>query len=186
MTSRHWFVSYILFATMCGGFLASSHSTLAQESPAAEASKPAAATPAKTQEEREAALAKLLSGATLEGSFTSTRGGQMSERLRTDKYTLGDVKKLNGRTWMIQAKIQYRDSDAVMVPLMLPIDWAGDTPVIVVDNVSIYGMGTFSARVMFFDNHYMGYWKHDDRGGHLFGMIRPATAAAPQAEKAEN
>jgi hypothetical protein len=135
----------------------------------------AVAAPAQNQAEREAALSKLLTGATLEGSFTSR--GREPDRLRRDKYTLGQVRKLQGKTWLIEAKIQYRDMDAVMVPLPLPIEWAGDTPVIVVDNVTIPGMGTFSARVMFYDDHYIGYWKHDDRGGHMFGIVRPAVAA---------
>jgi hypothetical protein len=30
---------------------------------------------------------------------------------------------------------------------------------------------------MFFDNHYMGYWKHDENGGHLFGVVHPAKPA---------
>lgn len=146
------------------------------------AQEPPAAETANRQAELEAGLAKMLSGATLEGSFTNT-GGRNSDELRRDRYTLGEVKKLDGKTWIIQAKIQYRDRDAVMIPLPLPIEWAGDTPVIVVDNFTIPGMGTFSARVMFYDDHYMGYWKHDDRGGHLFGRVLRADAPAPAAEK---
>ena len=69
-----------------------------------------------------------------------------------------------------------------MLPLPLPVEWAGDTPVITVNDVAIPGFGTFSARVMFYDDHYAGYWSHtgeEDHGGHLFGLIRPADAAAP-------
>jgi hypothetical protein len=152
----------------------------AQDAPSTAA--PAAAAPARSQAEREAALSKMLSGATLEGSFTSTGRERNVDQLRRDKYTLGEVKKIDGKMWMIQAKIQYRDAEAVMVPLPLPIEWAGDTPVIVVDNFTIPGMGTFSARVMFFDDHYAGYWKHGDRGGNMFGIVRRAGAAAPAAE----
>src|SRR5262245_65368183 len=117
----------LLVACAVFGFVACSRATIAQESPAANKAAPAAAAaPAKSQAELEAALSKMLSGATLEGSFTST-GGRDGDRLRTDKYTLGEVKKLEGKMWMIQAKIQYRDSNAMMVPLPLPIEWAGDT-----------------------------------------------------------
>jgi hypothetical protein len=136
----------------------------------------------KTQAELEDQFAQMLSGATLEGSFTNTAGGD-GDRLRRDKYTLGEVKKLEGKLWMIQARIQYRDSEAVMVPLPLPVEWAGDTPVIVVDNFTIPGMGTFSARVMFFDDHYAGYWKHGERGGNMFGVVRRAGAVKEKAEK---
>lgn len=135
--------------------------------------------PAKTQAELETELTSLLSGATLEGSFNSD--GSDPTRLSTDKYTLGTVRKLAGKTWLIQAKIGYRGSD-LMIPLPLPIEWAGDTPVIVVDNLTIPGMGTFNARVMFFDGHYSGYWKHGDRGGNMFGIIRRAPTTAPATQ----
>lgn len=140
----------------------------------AQATQPATR-PVKTQEELEAGLSKLLSNATLEGSFTSTARGSDPNRVNSDKYTLGAVQKIAGKMWLIQAKIQYRGND-ILFPLTLPIEWAGDTPVIVVDNFTIPGMGTFNARVMFFDGHYSGYWSHGPRGGNMFGVIKPAEA----------
>jgi hypothetical protein len=145
---------------------------------------PAAEKPPKTQAELEADFAKMLSGATLEGSFTMTGAGRDGARLSSDKYVLGDVKKLAGNVWLINARIQYGDNDYT-VPLPLPVQWAGDTPVIVVDNFTIPGQGTFSARVMFFADHYSGYWKHGARGGNMFGVVKRAAAdgepAAAQA-----
>ena len=38
----------------------------------------------------------MLSGATLEGSFTSTGAGSDPTKLSREKYTLGEVKKLDG------------------------------------------------------------------------------------------
>jgi hypothetical protein len=138
--------------------------------------------PVKSRAQLETELSELLTNATLEGSFTSTGPGSDPRRLASDKYTLGNVRKLDGNNWLIQARIQYGGRD-VMVPLNLPIEWAGDTPVIVVDDLMIPGLGTFSARVMFFDKHYSGYWKHGERGGILFGVVRrpgevPATQPA--------
>jgi hypothetical protein len=132
----------------------------------------APATPRSEQQaEREAAFVKMLSGATLEGNFTNT--SRVSDRtdLSREKYTLGEVKKLAGNIWLIQARIEYGEHD-VTLPITVPIQWAGDTPVIVVDNVGLPGFGTVSARVMFFADHYAGYWKHGRSGGHLFGVIR--------------
>jgi hypothetical protein len=123
--------------------------------------------------ELESALAKMLSGATLEGSFTSTGAGSDPTRLAREKYTLGAVKKVSGDVWQIPARIQYGDKD-VAIPIMLPIHWAGDTPVVTVDNLALPGFGAVSARVIFFDGHYAGYWKHGAHGGHLFGVIHPA------------
>jgi hypothetical protein len=152
----------------------------AQEAPTAKtAQSDTAKAPAVKQAELEADLANMLSGATLEGSYTNTEGGRIADQLERDKYTLGEVKKLAGNMWLIQARIEYKDSK-VMLPLPLPIEWAGNTPVIVVDEVTIPGMGTFSARVMFFADHYAGYWKHGDHGGHLFGVIHPAKTPAAE------
>ena len=85
---------------------------------------------------------------------------------------------------MFPARIQYGEKD-VTLPIPLPIRWAGDTPVIVVDNVPLPGFGTVSARVMFFDGHYAGYWKHGDHGGHLFGVIHRGRREASEAEKSK-
>jgi hypothetical protein len=43
--------------------------------------------------------------------------------------------------------------------------------VITVDSVKIPGLGTFSARVLLDGARYAGTWSHDEKGGHLFGMI---------------
>jgi hypothetical protein len=122
------------------------------------------------QAELEEAFEKMLSGATLEGSFTSTGRGSDPTKLRSEKYTIGEVKKLGPGVWQISARIQYGEHD-VTLPIAVPIRWADDTPVIVVDNQALPGFGTVSARVMFFADHYAGYWKHGDHGGHLFGTI---------------
>jgi hypothetical protein len=131
--------------------------------------------PKKSQVELEADFAKMLSSAILEGSFTSTGAGRDAARLSRDKYSLGEVKKMAGNVWLINASIQYGNNNYT-VPLPLPVQWAGDTPVIVVDEVTIPGQGTFSARVMFFADHYSGYWKHGDRGGNLFGVVQRGAA----------
>lgn len=120
--------------------------------------------------QREAALANMLSGATLEGSFTMTGAGADPTKLSREKYTLGEVKKVTDNAWVFPTRIQYADRDLTL-PITLPIEWAGDTPVVVVDNLGLPGLGTVSARVMFFADHYAGYWKHGDAGGHLFGVI---------------
>ena len=133
------------------------------------------------QAKLEAALTELLSGATLEGSFTSTGAGSDPAQLSRDKYTLGEVRKLNGELWQFPARIQYGDKD-VTLPIVLPIRWAGDTPVVTVDDLPLPGFGTVSARVMFFSRHYAGYWKHGDHGGNMFGVIRPAEKEQPKSK----
>jgi hypothetical protein len=129
----------------------------------------------------DAKLAKMLSGATLEGSFTSTGAGSDPKKLTSDKYTLGAVKKVSGDIWQIPARIEYSGKD-ITLPIVLPIRWAGDTPVVTVDDLPLPGFGTVSARVMFFDGHYAGYWKHGDHGGNMFGVIHPAEKEQPKTK----
>jgi hypothetical protein len=152
----------------CFALFAATTSALAQAPPTDSA-------PAATEAEREAALAQMLSGATLEGSFTTSGRGQDGARLTRDKYTLGEVKKLDAGNWLFPVRIQYADKDLTL-PLSLPIVWAGDTPVVVVEGVGIPGLGTFSARVLFFHDHYAGYWQHGEVSGNLFGVIHRADA----------
>lgn len=136
---------------------------------------------AATPNDREAALAAMLSGATLEGNFTVTGAGRDLGKLSPEKYTLGEVKKVDGDLWVFPTRIQYGDKDLTL-PITLPIEWAGDTPVVVVDNLGLPGLGSVSARVMFFAGHYAGYWKHGEAGGHLFGVIHRAAKPTAVAE----
>ncbi len=175
-----------LLLFVCGAFGVSSSPLAAEQQTTEPAAReqPTGNPPAR-QAKLEAALAKMLSGATLEGSFTNTSAGSDPTKLSREKYTLGDVKKLAGELWQIPARIQYGGKD-VTLPIVLPIRWAGDTPVVAVDQLPLPGFGTVSARVMFFDGHYAGYWKHGDRGGHLFGIIHSdedkTSTSAPSQE----
>lgn len=161
----------------------------AQEEPESQQA-PAARPPEKSADRQavlEAALSKMLSGATLEGSFTTSGPGTDPSKLGREKYTLGEVKKVAGDVWQFPARIQYGGKD-VTLPILLPVRWAGDTPVVVVDTVDLPGFGSVSARVLFFDGQYAGYWKHGEHSGNLFGEIhsakeQPASGSNPSAEK---
>jgi hypothetical protein len=68
------------------------------------------------------------------------------------------------------------------VPLVIPVKWAGDTPVISVTDLSIPGAGTYTARVMIYRDQYAGTWSGVDCGGHLWGRIeRAGTTTAPSS-----
>ena len=79
-----------------------------------------------------------------------------------------------GDRWLITARIKYGKYD-VTVPIPLDILWAGDTPVITLTNLTIPGLGTFSARVMIYEHRYAGTWQHDKVGGLLFGKVERGT-----------
>ena len=143
-----------------------------------------AAKPLPSREELEKQFAESLSGATLVGQFTVT-GQKNDQPLKEERYTLGKVSKLkNGDFWSFQARIQYGDHD-VNVPLALEVKWAGDTPMITLTDVGIPGLGTYTARVLFYRDHYAGTWSGSTHGGHLFGkVVREASEAKP-AEKTD-
>lgn len=134
----------------------------------------AAADAAAKQAERIAALEKSLTGAALVGHFTVT--GADNGKLAAERYELGKVDHIQGEQWAIQARIKYGEHD-VPIPLVLPIRWAGDTPVISVDEMALPGLGKYTARVMIYRDHYAGFWTGKDHGGHLFGVIERGKVA---------
>lgn len=115
-----------------------------------------------------AALEKQLSGTKFIGAFTidGKKGAPAKE-----EYTILDVKKIGkGDLFLFRARVKFGKTD-ITLPMPLPIKWAGDTPVISMDNLSIPGLGTFSAHVVIDGDKYAGTWKHGKVGGHLFGKI---------------
>ncbi len=47
----------------------------------------------------------------------------------------------------------------------------GDTPMILMTETSLPGIGTFTARVFFYRDRYAGTWQHGRVGGHMWGRI---------------
>lgn len=124
---------------------------------------------APTQEELEKQFAETLSGATLVGRFTVVQDGQ-EQPFKEDRYTLGKVFKLPNGLWQFETRIQYGNHD-VKLPLALNVKWAGDTPMISMTDIAVPGLGTFTARVLFYRGQYAGTWSGKDHGGHMFGKI---------------
>lgn len=94
---------------------------------------------------------------------------------KEDEYTLGEVQKQEGDKWLFNASLQF-GSKVINVPLEVPILWAGDTPVISVTDFKVPGMGTYTARVMFYGEHYAGTWSSGKHGGYLWGHIQKLPA----------
>jgi hypothetical protein len=126
-----------------------------------------------SQEELFRRFEERLSGAQLVGFFT-TRGDEASRPLREDRYTIDKVSKGKGDFWLFEAHIQYNNQDTKL-RMPLEVKWAGDTPVITLTKVFVPGLGTFTARVLIYENEYAGTWDAGDHGGHLFGRIERGT-----------
>jgi hypothetical protein len=127
---------------------------------------------APNQAALEKKFSETMSGAVMVGSFTVTGQGKDKD-LKQERYTLGEVKKLENGFWLFPVRIQYGEKDST-VPLPLQVQWAGDTPMITLTKFPVPGFGTFTARVLIYDDHYAGYWSGGDHGGHLFGTIERA------------
>jgi hypothetical protein len=135
-----------------------------------DAPPPPAEAPAKVEmNDLEKKFEKTMSGATLVGYFTA--GGENKADHQPpveERYVISKVTKIGEDQWLFVARI----GDAQFpVPLPVPVKWAGDTPVISVTKIKVPGMGTYTARVLIYDDHYAGTWDAGDHGGHLWGRI---------------
>jgi outer membrane protein assembly factor BamB len=128
---------------------------------------------AAARAQREAAFEKLLTNVRLEGFTTlSTQEG-----LKADSYTLKKVSKQPDGQWKFEAVIHY-GTRPIPMAISLPVEWAGDTPVITVVGLSVPFMGKYDARVLFHGDQYVGVWTGDGYGGHIFGKVVPQPAEA--------
>jgi len=122
---------------------------------------------AEDEKARFAKFEKELSGVKFIGHFTIDGRGGASE----EEYTILSVKKMEkGDLWLFKARVKYGKTDLTL-PMPLPVKWAGDKPVIAMDNVKIIGLGTFSSHVVIDGARYAGTWQHGKVGGHLYGRI---------------
>ena len=154
-----------LFSAGIAVLLVSQIAIGADHEPAKEQPK---AKPVLTQEQLEAKFKATLTDATMTGRWCSVAKGKLGPE-KEDKYTIASVSKLNGDSWIIRARIQYGKVDMV-APVPVKVKWAGDTPVIVVDNLSL-GEASYSARILVYDQTYAGTWSGGDHGGLMNGVI---------------
>ncbi len=122
------------------------------------------ATPA--QQELENQFQESMKGVVLKGHFTLNG----REGLREETYTVEKITKMPGDYWLFHARIQYGGKD-VTVPVPVKLLWAGDTPVVSLTDATIPGLGTFTARVLFYQDEYIGTWSGGTHGGQQFGRI---------------
>jgi hypothetical protein len=121
-----------------------------------------------TLPDHERAFVERMQHAVLDGSFTSGRAGAPA---KPDRYEIAGVEKVGDNLWRFNARMVHEGMD-VTLPIVVPMEWIGDTPVVMLTDYSIPSLGTFTARVFFYGDRYAGTWQHGDEvGGHLFGSI---------------
>ena len=89
---------------------------------------------------------------------------------KQERYEIDGVSHVSGDTWLFRTRLKYEDHD-IPVPIPITVAWAGDTPVITLTDLSIPGVGTFTARVLMYRDQYAGTWSGKSAGGQLFGQI---------------
>ncbi len=158
------------------------------------ASQPAAPSPASDRSVLERRLQVMLTDVQLRGTWQVTSVGPAENRdqprampaeltePRPDTYSILEAHKAEGDWWLLRVRIQYEAVDAV-VPIRLRVLYAGDTPVLTVDNFTMPGGNTYSARVMIHGGFYAGTWTGPGCGGVLSGQI--VRAPRPAADEGE-
>ena len=119
-------------------------------------------------EARERSFVERMRGVVLDGVFTVD--GSPGEP-RPDRYEISGVDKVGDDLWRFNTRMVHDNID-VTLPIVVPMKWVDDTPVVTLTDYSIPALGTFSARVFFYGDRYAGTWQHGaEIGGHLYGTI---------------
>jgi hypothetical protein len=117
-------------------------------------------------------FAEQMTGVSLVGYFTVA--GREDRPSRPDRYDISSVEKIGDDLWRFNARMRYEKFDTTL-PVSVPMRWIGDTPVIMMTDMSLPGMGTFTVRLFFYGDRYSGTWQHGAVGGHMFGRIEKGT-----------
>ena len=88
---------------------------------------------------------------TLVGSFTVA--GREDRPPRPDRYDISSVEKVGDDLWRFTAGMQCCGVNGA-IPIVVPMRWNGDTPMIMMTDTSLPGLGTFTARVFFYGDRY--------------------------------
>jgi hypothetical protein len=125
--------------------------------------------------EAERRFTEQMRGATLVGSFTVA--GREDREARPDRYEISSVEKVGDNLWRFNARMNCCGVSGD-IPVVVPMQWTGDTPMIMMTDTSLPGLGTFTVRLFFYGDRYAGTWQHGTVGGNMSGRIE-RTAAGP-------
>ncbi len=109
----------------------------------------------------------------LVGSFTVA--GREDRAPKADRYDISSVEKVGTDLWRFNAKMDCCGVNSA-IPIVVPMRWSGDTPVIMMTDTSLPGLGTFTVRLFFYGDRYAGTWQHGTVGGHMSGRVEKRTS----------
>ena len=124
--------------------------------------------------EAERRFAESMQGVTMVGTFTVA--GREDRTPSPDRYEIASVEKVGDDLWRFNAKMDCCGmAGSGAIPIAVPMRWVGDTPMIMMTDTSLPGIGTFTVRVFFYGDRYAGTWQHDKVGGHMSGRIEKSS-----------
>ena len=130
----------------------------------------------------EAKFVAMLKNATLKGSWAPVQQGRLGTEKGDDSYRIARVEKSSEGKWSIVSVFTVQGQQ-VEYPIPASVKFAGDTAVLILDNVRAGpGKANWSARVMFHEDVYAGrWWETTDKehGGTIAGTITRAEKPAP-------
>jgi hypothetical protein len=122
----------------------------------------------------ERVFAERMRGVNLVGAFTVA--GREDRTPRADRYEIASVEKIGEDLWQFNARMDCCGLDGSVIPIAIPMRFVGDTPVIMMTDTSLPGIGTFTVRLFFYEDRYAGTWQHGETGGLMYGRIEKAVA----------
>jgi hypothetical protein len=121
--------------------------------------------------EAERQFSERMKDVTMVGTF-SVDGREGRNRV-PDRYEIVSVEKIGNDQWRFNAKMNCCGlADSLAIPIAVPMRFIGDTPMIMMTDTSLPGIGTFTVRVFFYGDQYAGTWQHGRVGGHMSGRIQ--------------
>lgn len=128
--------------------------------------------------EAERQFADNMRNVTMVGTFTVA--GQENRTANPDRYEISSVEKVGDDLWRFNARMDCCGmGGSGAIPIVVPMRWVGDTPVIMMTDASLPGIGTFTVRVFFYGDRYAGTWQHGREGGHMSGQIERQGSSNP-------
>ena len=127
--------------------------------------------------EAERQFTERMLGVSLVGTFTVA--GREMRTPSPDRYDISSVQKVGADQWRFNASMDCCGVNGATLPIVVPMRFVGDTPMILMTDTSLPGIGTFTVRVFFYGDRYSGTWQHGKVGGHMSGRIEKQSAAKP-------
>jgi len=128
--------------------------------------------------EAERQFAERMTNVSLIGTFTLA--GREGQAPSPDRYDILSVEKVGEDRWRFNARMDCCGLKDTTLPIVVPMHFVGDTPMIIMTDLSLPGVGTFTVRLLFYGDRYSGTWQHGQYSGHMSGHIKKLAAGSTQ------